>query len=103
MDTYDVLVIGGGPGGYVAAIRSAQLGMKTACVESWLSENGKPALGGTCLNVGCIPLLRLGLFCWSRKLWAAAVPDYGTTTDPSPKVSPFLTAGTPSTNQTGAG
>ena len=55
MDSYDVLVIGGGPGGYVAAIRCAQLGMKTACVESWLGENGKPALGGTCLNVGCIP------------------------------------------------
>lgn len=46
---YDVLVIGAGPGGYVAAIRSAQLGLKTACVE------GRPSLGGTCLNVGCIP------------------------------------------------
>ena len=55
MDSYDVLVIGGGPGGYVAAIRSAQLDMKTACVESWLGDNGQPALGGTCLNVGCIP------------------------------------------------
>lgn len=55
MDTYDVVVIGGGPGGYVAAIRAAQLGMKTACVERWLSPQGKPALGGTCLNVGCIP------------------------------------------------
>ncbi len=46
---YDVIVIGGGPGGYVAAIRAAQLGMKTACVEM------RGALGGTCLNVGCIP------------------------------------------------
>ena len=46
---YDLVVIGGGPGGYVAAIRAAQLGMKTACVE------GRGALGGTCLNVGCIP------------------------------------------------
>ena len=55
MDTYDVLVIGAGPGGYVAAIRAAQLGMKTACIESWLDEDDKPALGGTCLNVGCIP------------------------------------------------
>jgi len=55
MDTYDVVVIGGGPGGYVAAIRAAQLGMKTACVERWLSPEGKPSLGGTCLNVGCIP------------------------------------------------
>ncbi len=55
MKEYDVVVIGAGPGGYVAAIRCAQLGMKTACVESWLNEAGKPALGGTCLNVGCIP------------------------------------------------
>src|SRR5580658_9251785 len=48
-NTYNVIVIGGGPGGYVAAIRAAQLGMKTACVEM------RPALGGTCLNIGCIP------------------------------------------------
>ena len=48
-DAYDLVVIGGGPGGYVAAIRAAQLGMKTACVEV------RGALGGTCLNVGCIP------------------------------------------------
>ena len=46
---YDVIVIGSGPGGYVAAIRAAQLGLKTACVES------RETLGGTCLNVGCIP------------------------------------------------
>ena len=46
---YDVLVIGAGPGGYVAAIRAAQLGLKTACAES------RETLGGTCLNVGCIP------------------------------------------------
>ena len=50
-----MVVIGGGPGGYVAAIRAAQLGMKTACVERWLNPQGKPVLGGTCLNVGCIP------------------------------------------------
>ncbi len=49
MEEYDVIVIGGGPGGYVCAIRAAQLGLKTACVE------GRGALGGTCLNVGCIP------------------------------------------------
>ena len=49
MDQYDVIFIGGGPGGYVGAIRAAQLGLKTACVE------GRGALGGTCLNVGCIP------------------------------------------------
>lgn len=54
-DKYDVIVIGGGPAGYVAAIRCSQLGMKTACVEKWINKEGKPALGGTCLNVGCIP------------------------------------------------
>jgi dihydrolipoamide dehydrogenase len=55
MQSFDVVVIGAGPGGYVAAIRCAQLGLSTACVESWINEEGKPALGGTCLNVGCIP------------------------------------------------
>ena len=55
MKNYDVIVIGAGPGGYVAAIRCAQLGLTTACVESWSKKSGKPALGGTCLNVGCIP------------------------------------------------
>lgn len=55
MADFDVIVIGGGPGGYVAAIRCAQLGMKTACIDSWRNARGKPALGGTCLNVGCIP------------------------------------------------
>jgi len=54
-DQYDVIVLGAGPAGYVAAIRCAQLGMKTACVEKWLNKHNKPALGGTCLNVGCIP------------------------------------------------
>ena len=53
--TYDVVVIGGGPAGYVAAIRCAQLGLETACVEKWINFKGDPALGGTCLNVGCIP------------------------------------------------
>ncbi len=52
---YDVIVIGGGPAGYVAAIRAAQLGFKVACVEKWITPEGTPALGGTCLNVGCIP------------------------------------------------
>ena len=55
MDNFDVVVIGAGPGGYVAAIRAAQLGLSTACVDAWLGPDGKPALGGTCLNVGCIP------------------------------------------------
>ena len=51
---YDLVVIGGGPGGYEAAIRAAQLGYKVACIEKRI-HNGKPAMGGTCLNVGCIP------------------------------------------------
>jgi dihydrolipoamide dehydrogenase len=53
--SFDVIVIGAGPAGYIAAIRCAQLGMKTACVDEWKTPAGKPALGGTCLNVGCIP------------------------------------------------
>lgn len=52
---FDVVVIGGGPGGYVAAIRSAQLGLKTACIDKWVNKEGKGVFGGTCLNVGCIP------------------------------------------------
>ncbi|MEK8020556.1 MAG: dihydrolipoyl dehydrogenase [Candidatus Parabeggiatoa sp.] len=55
MADYNVIVIGAGPAGYVAAIRCAQLGLKTACVDKWLNPSGKPSLGGTCLNVGCIP------------------------------------------------
>ncbi len=55
IEKYDVAVIGAGPAGYVAAIRCAQLGLKTACVDRWCDAQGKPALGGTCLNVGCIP------------------------------------------------
>ncbi|WP_111496375.1 MULTISPECIES: dihydrolipoyl dehydrogenase [Marinobacter] len=55
-DKFDVIVIGAGPGGYVAAIKAAQLGMNVACVENWTSKDGKSqVLGGTCLNVGCIP------------------------------------------------
>jgi len=54
-DKYDVIVIGGGPGGYVAAIRSAQLGLKTAVIDKWLDKDGKGVFGGTCLNVGCMP------------------------------------------------
>lgn len=52
---YDVVVIGSGPAGYVAAIRASQLGLKTICVEESINEDGKLNLGGTCLNVGCIP------------------------------------------------
>lgn len=54
-DKYDVIVIGSGPAGYVAAIRCAQLGLNTACVEEWVDDKNKVLLGGTCLNVGCIP------------------------------------------------
>jgi dihydrolipoamide dehydrogenase len=52
---FDVVVIGGGPGGYIAAIRAAQLGFNTACIDEWKNEKGGPAPGGTCTNVGCIP------------------------------------------------
>ena len=54
-DPFDVAVIGAGPGGYVAAIRAAQLGFKVACIDDWQRADGKPAPGGTCTNVGCIP------------------------------------------------
>ncbi|MGB1158412.1 MAG: dihydrolipoyl dehydrogenase [Porticoccaceae bacterium] len=54
-EKYDVIVIGSGPAGYVAAIRAAQLGLKTACIEKWQNAAGKGVNGGTCLNVGCIP------------------------------------------------
>jgi dihydrolipoamide dehydrogenase len=52
---FDVIVIGGGPGGYVAAIRAAQLGFNVACIDEWKNAKGGPALGGTCTNIGCIP------------------------------------------------
>ncbi len=52
---FDVVVIGGGPGGYIAAIRAAQLGMAVACIDEWKGKEGGPALGGTCTNIGCIP------------------------------------------------
>ena len=55
MKNYDAVVIGAGPGGYVSALRCAQLGFSTACVDDGLSPDGKPCLGGTCLNTGCIP------------------------------------------------
>lgn len=54
-ETFDVAVIGAGPGGYVAAIRCAQLGLNTVCIDEWKNPKGKASLGGTCLNVGCIP------------------------------------------------
>jgi dihydrolipoamide dehydrogenase len=53
--TYDVVVIGGGPAGYPAALRAAQLGLSAACIDDWKNEEGQRTFGGTCLNVGCIP------------------------------------------------
>ena len=55
MSSYDVVVIGSGPAGYVAAIRAAQLGLSVACIEKWRTADGRGINGGTCLNVGCIP------------------------------------------------
>ena len=55
MNSFDVIVIGAGPAGYVAAVRAAQLGLKTACIDHFCGKKGKAVLGGTCLNVGCIP------------------------------------------------
>ena len=52
---FDVVVIGSGPAGYIAAIRSSQLGLKTLCIEESYDEKGNISLGGTCLNIGCIP------------------------------------------------
>ncbi|MGE4340252.1 MAG: FAD-dependent oxidoreductase, partial [Pigmentiphaga sp.] len=52
---FDVVVIGAGPGGYIAAIRAAQLGFSVACIDAWSNDKGGPAPGGTCTNVGCIP------------------------------------------------
>lgn len=66
-ENYDVVVIGAGPAGYHAAIRAAQLGMKVACVDAALGKDGKPALGGTCLRVGCIP--SKALLDSSRQYW----------------------------------
>ena len=66
-EQFDVIVIGGGPAGYHAAIRAAQLGLKTACIDAWAGKDGKQALGGTCLNVGCIP--SKALLDSSRQFW----------------------------------
>ena len=52
---FDVVVIGAGPAGYVAAIRAAQLGMTVACIDDWKNHDGSLSYGGTCLNAGCIP------------------------------------------------
>lgn len=65
-DQFDIVVVGGGPGGYPAAIRAAQLGFKTACIDAWLNKDNTPAFGGTCLNAGCIPSKAL---LESSELW----------------------------------
>ena len=64
---FDVIVIGAGPAGYVCAIRAAQLGLKTACIDAFKGKDGKQSLGGTCLNVGCIP--SKALLDSSRQFW----------------------------------
>ncbi|MBS0431106.1 MAG: dihydrolipoyl dehydrogenase [Proteobacteria bacterium] len=64
---FDLIVIGGGPAGYHAAIRAAQLGLAVACIDRWVGRDGKQALGGTCLNVGCIP--SKALLDSSRQFW----------------------------------
>jgi dihydrolipoamide dehydrogenase len=71
---YDVIIIGAGPAGYVAAIRCAQLGMKTACIDDWRDKDGNPVPGGTCLNAGCIPSKAL---LESSELYERAGSDLG--------------------------
>lgn len=84
---FDVLVIGGGPGGYVAAIRAAQLGFKTACCESnpYADPKGEPRLGGTCLNVGCVPSKALLHTSHMFEEAGHAFPDQGITVG-TPKI-----------------
>jgi len=76
-DSFDVVVIGGGPGGYIAAIRAAQLGLATACIDDWRGADGKPALGGTCTNVGCIPSKALLQSSENYHLAAHAFAEHG--------------------------
>ena len=72
---FDVVVIGAGPGGYVAAIRCAQLGLKTACIDDWVNDDDKASPGGTCLNVGCIPSKAL---IESSELYEHTLHDHAT-------------------------
>src|SRR5688572_874595 len=74
-DSYDVVVVGGGPAGYPAAIRAAQLGMKTACIDAWVNRDKTPAFGGTCLNAGCIPSKAL---LESSEIWHRAHHEFAT-------------------------
>jgi len=77
--SFDVLVIGAGPGGYIAAIRCAQLGQKVACIDAWSSAAGGPAPGGTCTNVGCIPSKALLQSSEHYEHAAHAFADHGIT------------------------
>jgi dihydrolipoyl dehydrogenase len=79
--TFDVVVVGGGPGGYIAAIRAAQLGFATACIDDWTRAGGKPALGGTCTNVGCIPSKALLQSSENYSHAAHAFADHGIRVD----------------------
>jgi dihydrolipoamide dehydrogenase len=74
---FDVIIIGAGPAGYICAIRAAQLGLKTACVDNFKGKDGKQALGGTCLNVGCIP--SKALLDSSKQFWGLThnLPAHG--------------------------
>ena len=74
-EQFDLVVIGGGTGGYPAAIRAGQLGMKVACINAWLNRDNKPAYGGTCLNAGCIPSKAL---LESSELYHRALRELGT-------------------------
>ena len=74
---YDVVIIGGGPGGYVAAIKASQLGLKTACIEFDEDKSGKVKLGGTCLNVGCIPSKSLLDSSYKFKQISESFDDHG--------------------------
>ena len=76
-DKFDVVVIGGGPGGYATAIRCAQLGLNTACIEKRINKQDEPALGGTCLNVGCIPSKALLDSSWKYHETESSLADHG--------------------------
>ncbi len=78
---FDVIVIGGGPGGYIAAIRAAQLGFKVACIDEWKNSKGGPAPGGTCTNVGCIPSKALLQSSEHYEQAAHHFADHGITVD----------------------
>jgi dihydrolipoamide dehydrogenase len=79
-NAFDLVVLGGGPAGYIAAIRAAQLGLSVACIDSGVGPEGKPSLGGTCLNVGCIPSKALLESSEHFHRCKAELKDHGITT-----------------------